>query len=37
MGCAKKMCEICKKLSENRYIHVEEQGATRILFYSIFR
>ena len=24
-----------KKVSENRYIHVEEQGATRILFYSI--
>ena len=31
----KKLCENRKKLSENRYIHVEKRGATRILFYSI--
>ena len=37
MGCAKKLCENCKKqqLNENRWIHVKERGATRILFYSI--
>ena len=36
MGCAKKLCENRKKeLSENPWIHVKEQGATRILFYSI--
>ena len=28
----KNCVKIEKKLSENRYIHVEEQGATRILF-----
>ena len=38
MGCAKKNCvKIAKKqqLNENRWIHVKERGATRILFYSI--
>ena len=36
MGCAKKLCEHRKKkLNENRWIHVKERGATRILFYSI--
>ena len=35
MGCAKKLCENRKKkLNENRWIHVKERGATRILFYS---
>ena len=35
----KKVCENRKKkqqqLNENRWIHVKERGATRILFYSI--
>ena len=31
----KKSVSKSKKLSENREIHVEERGATRILFYSI--
>ena len=36
MGCAKrKLLENCKKLSENRKIHVIERGAICILFYSI--
>ena len=30
-----KLCENRKKLSENRYMHAKERGATRILFYSI--
>ena len=35
MGCAKKLCENRKKkLNKNRWIHVKERGATRILFYS---
>ena len=35
MGCAKNCVKIAKKLNENRWIHVKERGATRILFYSI--
>ena len=31
----KTLCESRKKTNENRWIHVKEQGATRILFYSI--
>ena len=39
MGCEKKCVKIAKnkqqQLNENRWIHVKERGATRILFYSI--
>ena len=32
----KKNCaKIAKNLNKNRWIHVKERGATRILFYSI--
>ena len=31
----KKLCENRKKLNKNRWIHVKERGATRILSYSI--
>ena len=34
MGCAKKLCENRKQLSENHYVHVEEWSATQI-FYPI--